>query len=81
MMGSSRASVQVLPLSVETSTRRMPGPSSTAMPSMVIDTFLRSLLAPSGETKTDLVANVVRGVVSSLGWLGFSVWPGVTGMR
>src|SRR6266404_7219995 len=78
---SSRASAQVAPASVDTSTRRIPYPESKAIPSISVGIPGCKVSSGSGRTNIERKINRLMGTVSLAKSFGDSVPFGALGMR
>src|SRR2546425_4671721 len=79
--GSSRASAQLAPPSVDTSTRRIPYPESKATPSISVCIPGCKISLGSGRTNMERTLNLLIGTVSLAKSFGDSVPFGALGMR
>src|SRR5438445_13580067 len=79
--GSSRASAQLAPPSVDTSTRRIPYPESKATPSISVCIPGCKISLRSGRTNMERTLNLLIGTVSLAKSFGDSVPFGALGMR
>src|ERR1700724_2046125 len=79
--GSSRASAQVAPPSVDTSTRLIPSPESKATPSISVGIPGCKVSSASGRTNIERTLNRLMGTVSLAKSFGDSVPLGPLGMR